>query len=726
MLTINHLQGYAFAKKKGDRIDVFEGPHTIGDFIPVIAEGSDVPRMLKDRFADVVSVKDFGAKGDGVTDDTEAIQAAVDTTKSIFFPPGKYRVTSTITTSAANGSRSFFGIPQNTAAEDSNFNGSVILCEVESGHVFRVKNAHAFVHDLGFRYNGSTSNINLTALMFKKDDSNWVQDIDFYVDRCTFWGFGQGIEGWGRCPTVTNNLFVGTSIGLMLKWPESDIYTSPVQVPPYANRSVRIIGNRKHGLGLSGIDGFGSLIVNDGDILRSAIIRDNICDIGSTILYDKKGVDSCIISGNVSDLGQLSCLRLEGECIYNCIIDGNNFSFRSSKVPNEAPIITSMHIFRIGANVVDGLTISNNLFQGFGRRAIGFNADNLDVSTYKDISITSNIFDFSNVSEGSGISCACFATPADNVSFVGNIITGSEEKIAMIDSAIFSFGDQDLFSNLNVFSNSLAGVKAINNMGRLAEPFGIVQFTPTRTLLYSNKSQGIVDLKINEDTSCGIMIRNDRADLNSLRIGFGFSDTNAYIRMLHEEDDFAFYSENDDSVTPNLGTPSHPWGTIYATNSTINTSDYRLKQDIANPADVLLKAWGNVGFKVFKYKDAVEKKGESNARYHVGAIAQDVQNAFTNLGLDASKFGLFCHDEWQNEYETVEVIDQEEVLDAEGNVVTPEQKHTEQRLITAAGDRYGIRYEEALALECAYLRNRLSKIETALATHGITLGNAEA
>lgn len=39
-----------------------------------------------------VNVKDFGAKGDGVTDDTAAVQAAIDTGKSIYFPSGKYIV----------------------------------------------------------------------------------------------------------------------------------------------------------------------------------------------------------------------------------------------------------------------------------------------------------------------------------------------------------------------------------------------------------------------------------------------------------------------------------------------------------------------------------------------------------------------------------------------------------------------------------------------------------
>lgn len=95
MATINHLQGYAFAKKKGDTIHVFEGPHTLADFMPVIAEGSDIPRMLKDRFADVVNVRDYGAVGDGISDDTGAIQAAFDYAVSkpectVVFPAGTY------------------------------------------------------------------------------------------------------------------------------------------------------------------------------------------------------------------------------------------------------------------------------------------------------------------------------------------------------------------------------------------------------------------------------------------------------------------------------------------------------------------------------------------------------------------------------------------------------------------------------------------------------------
>jgi len=68
----------------------------------VTSTGSSTARTLAARFADQVNVKDFGAAGDGATDDTAAIQAAIAFAETyaggagVYFPPGFYKISSTL------------------------------------------------------------------------------------------------------------------------------------------------------------------------------------------------------------------------------------------------------------------------------------------------------------------------------------------------------------------------------------------------------------------------------------------------------------------------------------------------------------------------------------------------------------------------------------------------------------------------------------------------------
>jgi hypothetical protein len=73
---------------------------TVTQIGTVTATGSTTARTLANRFADVVNVKDFGAVGDGVTDDTAAIQAAITYANglggTVYFPAATYKTTQTL------------------------------------------------------------------------------------------------------------------------------------------------------------------------------------------------------------------------------------------------------------------------------------------------------------------------------------------------------------------------------------------------------------------------------------------------------------------------------------------------------------------------------------------------------------------------------------------------------------------------------------------------------
>lgn len=77
---------------KGDALVGFKQSNSSGFLTGATA------RTVNDKLQECISVKDFGAVGDGVTDDTSAVHAAITYAKAqrgaVFFPVGTYRVTS--------------------------------------------------------------------------------------------------------------------------------------------------------------------------------------------------------------------------------------------------------------------------------------------------------------------------------------------------------------------------------------------------------------------------------------------------------------------------------------------------------------------------------------------------------------------------------------------------------------------------------------------------------
>lgn len=98
---------YSILVQNKNNVTVYSSPSNnqlSSEFVTFIpSRAGSVERSVQSKLDETVSVKDFGAVGDGLTDDTSAIQAAINSFPTgkgtILFPSGSYLVTSTITIS---------------------------------------------------------------------------------------------------------------------------------------------------------------------------------------------------------------------------------------------------------------------------------------------------------------------------------------------------------------------------------------------------------------------------------------------------------------------------------------------------------------------------------------------------------------------------------------------------------------------------------------------------
>lgn len=149
----------------------------------------------------------------------------------------------------------------------------------------------------------------------------------------------------------------------------------------------------------------------------------------------------------------------------------------------------------------------------------------------------------------------------------------------------------------------------------------------------------------------GDATNNYQTALNGTVVGLKSSTTNAalvnssnngvFFNGISSPPTFAPTTDNSYSC----GFSSFRWSVVYAATGTINTSDRTQKQDeeALSVAELAVATRIKSLIKKFRFKDAVQAKG-SQARIHVGVIAQDVRDAFTAEGLDATHYGIFCSD----------------------------------------------------------------------------------
>ena len=232
---------------------------------------------------------------------------------------------------------------------------------------------------------------------------------------------------------------------------------------------------------------------------------------------------------------------------------------------------------------------------------------------------------------------------------------------------------------------------------------------------------------VNRKTDDGTIIdvRKDNATVGSI----GSSSTSGKVFITGGNVGITFTSNGRGHPTNSSGVGldnSMDWGQstfrfddIFATNGTIQTSDQNEKQDIASLTTAEMTAAKAISklFKTFKWKDKVAAKGDA-ARTHTGVIAQEVQTAMSDAGLDASKYAFWCSDTWWETSTDVPAVeaDEEAGIEAQNAYTRIDTYHTADEAPEGATERtrLGVRYPELLAFVGAATEQRLADIETRL------------
>ena len=118
---------------------------------------------------DFVSVKDFGAVGDGLTNDTNAIQNAINTGKAVYFPEGTYIIRSALT---INNFQRFVGVPSESYIDWTNdfqqrlpsYHGKASIIQYDQG-------------DHGAIFANDTSGVSIYGMVFRVGQVRTSADV---------------------------------------------------------------------------------------------------------------------------------------------------------------------------------------------------------------------------------------------------------------------------------------------------------------------------------------------------------------------------------------------------------------------------------------------------------------------------------------------------------------------------------------------------------------------
>ena len=324
------------------------------------ASGSQ-ERTVTSKLQEFVSVKDFGAIGDGATDDTAAIQAAINSgTKTIFFPRGIYFVGTQLTVGSASSLAQFVG---------DGYLSSEIKCAVSGVNIFLER---ANVEFFGLRFIPAPSAVNPIAV--KSALPTNFADCDVWFREC--WldtGIYIAHQVVGRGSQFDSCILKCTTV-MEITAPNPYNYSgSLASQPPEA-------GMRRYRVTDCDIDGVDTLIKAPNNTTAD------------------KYIHNVVVSGNTSN--GLDFL-FRGQ------------SLRDSSIVNNVILVTENGTLiesLIAVKYISNVTISGNYFAGWSNPTVTITG-----RWNALISVTNDPFDFTDTT-------SLNETLVDNLTVVGNVI----------------------------------------------------------------------------------------------------------------------------------------------------------------------------------------------------------------------------------------------------------------------------------------------------------------
>ncbi|HEX6682655.1 MAG TPA: glycosyl hydrolase family 28-related protein [Candidatus Limnocylindrales bacterium] len=360
--------------------------------------------------AGATTPQDFGAVGDGVADDTNAIQQAIDAqlnkaNKVVYFPPGTYRITRTVVVPDLEGA----GGPHfnrlvlagagtmgsRTSIIKVDFNGTGILLRAPLAAV------------RGIAFVVAPSLNNSQAIHIARDPAATkanTDDMDATITECTFIDFFRAVKQVGRGLVFTNNLVAVGDIGLDISWPTAGVSGTGVHLLPYGMRKWLIEGNHFHSMGTA-------IVTTGADAhnFRGAIIANNILDIGRR--FFSGGIVNSTFAGNVVEQGSNGSVVAITAGGTNLTFTGNIFG---GGEPTGGGRPSHGIEFRPEATARN-VTITGNSFNWVLGSPVYFAA------SASEITIASNSFDNWNLDADERWGGVRINGDADSVSLIGNL-----------------------------------------------------------------------------------------------------------------------------------------------------------------------------------------------------------------------------------------------------------------------------------------------------------------